>query len=138
MGLTDIGASVIASALLGDSGYALFDNAHAAIGVGDDSTAFATGQTKLSAETNATSALRKGMNSTFPDRNPDDDGSENKTRYQVTFGTSEANFHWQEWGIFNSATASGGQMLLRVVEDLGTKTSAGQWVFEIDIVVATS
>ncbi len=138
MGLTTIGCSVIASALLGDASYTLFDNSNAALGVGDDNTAFAVGQTALQGESNDTNALRKGMNATYPSRNPDADGSNNKTRYQVTFGTTEANWNWVEWGVFNSSTANTDEMLCRVVEDLGTKTSASQWVFEVDLTVTTS
>jgi len=135
MALTDVGSNVIASVLLGDGSYTVFDNTNAALGVGDDNTAFATGQEQLQAEANATSALRKGMNTGYPSRNPDTDGSENLTRYQATFGTSEANFEWKEWGIFNTTTSGDGEMLCRVVENLGTKTSSAKWVFEIDITI---
>lgn len=135
MALTDAGANVIASTLLGDGSYTLFDNTNAALGVGDDNTAFATSQTQLQAEANTTSSLRKGMNASYPSRNPDTDGSENLTRYQSTFGTSEGNFTWREWGIFNSSTSGAGEMLCRVVENLGTKTSSAKWVFEVDITV---
>jgi hypothetical protein len=135
MALTDAGANVIASALLGDGSYTLFDESNAALGVGDDSTAFSASQTQLQAEANATNSLRKGMNSGYPNRNPDADGSENLTRYQATFGTSDANFDWLEWGIFNNTTSGSGEMLCRVVENLGTKTSSAKWVFEVDITV---
>lgn len=132
------GTEAMASALLGDGSYALFDNSNAALGVGDDNTAFSTTQTQLQAESGGTDAIRKGMNSGFPSRNPDTDGSENLTRYQATFGTSEANFNWLEWGVFNSTSSGGGKMLARVVEDLGTKTSASKWVLEIDLTITTS
>jgi len=132
MPLTDIGTEVMAGRILGDGSFLPFDNTNAAIGVGDDNTAFATSQTQLQAEANATSALRKGMNSGYPIRDPDSDGSGSKTRYQVSFGSSEGNFTWVEWGVFNSTTSGGGQMPLRVVESLGTK-SGGTWVFEVDV-----
>ena len=135
MGLTNAGTEVIASVLLGDGSYVLFDNTNAALGVGDDSTVFAASQTRLQAEVNATSAIRSSMNSGLPSRDPDADGSDNLTRYQSTFGTAEGNFNWLEWGVFNNVAASGGNMLCRVVEDLGTKTSASKWVFEVDLTV---
>lgn len=137
MPLNDPGTNLIASTLLGDGSYPLLDNANAALGVGDDNTAHSASQTKLQAEANASSAVRKGMNSTFPSRNPDSDGSDNLIRFQSTFGTSEANFNWLEWGVFNNTTASGGEMLCRVVEDLGTKTSASKWVLEVDLTIST-
>lgn len=137
MPLTNDGTNVIASVLLGDGGYTLFDNTNAALGVGDDSTAFAVTQSQLQAEANATSSLRKGMNTGYPDRNPDADGSFNLIRFQSTYGTAEGNFSWLEWGVFNSVTSGAGEMLVRVVEDLGTKTNASKWVLEVDLTVTT-
>lgn len=137
MGLTNDGTNVIASALIGESAYPLFDNTNAALGVGDDNTAFSASQSQLQAEANGTDALRKGMNSGFPDRDPDSDGSDNLLRLQSTFGTSEANFNWLEWGVFNDTTSGGGQMLCRVQEDLGTKTNASKWVLEVDLTIST-
>jgi len=133
MPLTNDGAVAIASALLGDGGVTLFDNANAQIAVGDDSTAFSTSQSQLQAEANGGNHLRKGMNTGYPLRNPDSDGSLNKTRYQTTFGTSEGNFRWEEWGITNSATVGGGEMLFRIVEFNGEKSSSATWVFEVDL-----
>ncbi len=137
MPLNNSGTDLIASALIGDGSFPLLDNANAALGVGDDNTAHSASQTQLQAETNATSAIRKGQNTGYPSRNPDVDGSENLTRYQCTFGTSEGNFNWLEWGVFNSTTPGGDKMLCRVVEDLGTKTSASKWVFEVDLTIST-
>lgn len=137
MGLTNNGTNVIASALIGDGAYSLYDNANAALGVGDDNTAFAASQTQLQAEANTTNASRKGMNTSFPSRNPDSDGSDNLLRLQVTYGTSEANFNWLEWGVFNNTSSGGGQMLCRVQEDLGTKTNASKWVLEVDLTIST-
>lgn len=135
MPLTDEGAIAIASALLGDGEIDLFDNDNAALGVGDDDTDFDKSQTQLQAESNDSDAVRIGMDSDYPKRDPEDDGSSNLTRYRATFGTSEGNFDWLEWGIFNSTKSGGGTMLLRVVEDLGKKTSKASWVFEVDITV---
>jgi|SRR6056297_2226889 len=133
MSLTNDGTNLITSALLGDGSYPLLDNTNAALGVGDDNTAFSASQSQLQAEANATDSERKGMNSGFPSRDPDSDGSNNMTRYQCTFGTAEANFSWEEWGVFNNSTSGGGIMLFRAVESLGTKTNASKWVFEVDL-----
>jgi len=136
MGLTSAACSFHATNMIG-SAVTNFDNANAALGVGDDSTAFATGQTQLQAEANATSALRKGMDTGFPAQDPDADGSTNKVRYQATFGQAEANFQWNEWGLFNSTTAGGGVMHNREVEYIGEKTNKTTWVFQVDVSLIT-
>jgi hypothetical protein len=53
--------------------------------------------------------------------------------FRASFGTSEANFAWNEWGIFNAAT--GGTMMTRKVESLGTKTSSQSWQITTTITV---
>lgn len=137
MPLTNDGTNVIASALIGEGAYTTFDNANAALGVGDDDTTFSASQSQLQAEANGTSSLRKGMNTGYPNRDPDADGSDNLLRLQSTFGTSDANFNWLEWGVFNDTTEGGGEMLCRIVEDLGTKTNASKWVLEVDLTIST-
>ena len=137
MPLNNSGTELMASALLGDGSYPLLDNANAALGVGDDNTTHDPSQTQLQAEANGTSAIRKGMNTGLPSRDPDADGSKNLTRYQSVYGTSEGNFDWLEWGVFNDTTSGGGKMLCRIVENLGTKTSASKWVFEVDLTIST-
>lgn len=93
-----------------------FNNANARLGVGDSTTAEAVGQTDLQAATNK---LRKAMNATYPTR------SANQTTFQSDFGSTEANFTWNEVGTFNAA--SGGTMLNRKVQALGTKSSGSTW-----------
>lgn len=104
-----------------------FNNANAHIGVGDSTTAFAAGQTDLQAATNK---LRKPMDATFPS------GGANVLTFRSTFATGDANFAWQEWGIFNAVSA--GTMLSRKVESLGTKTSAQTWQFTTTLTVTTA
>lgn len=103
---------VIAAALVSGT-LTAFSNANATIGVGDSTTAFAANQTDLQAASNK---LRKAMDSGYPQV------ATNVVTFRATFGTSEANWTWQEWGVFNAA--SGGTMLSRKVELLTTKTSA--------------
>lgn len=123
MALTDAGALVIAKLLMGDT-QTLFNNANARVGVGDSTTAFNKTQTDLVASTNK---LRKAMDTSYPTRT-------NATlTFRSTFGTSEANFAWQEWGVFNAGSA--GDMLNRKVESLGTKTNAQSWQFTVDLAV---
>ena len=116
MPLVDLARDLIADALLGGSSYTKFNSANAHLGVGDSSAAFASSQTDLQAATNK---LRKPMDATYPQR------SANVITWRATFGTTEANFAWNERGVFNAL--SGGQMLSRKVVSLGTKTSAASW-----------
>jgi hypothetical protein len=116
MPLTDAGAIVIASALLGDGLVPILNNANAFLGVGDSTTVFSKAHTDLQAASNK---LRKVMDSTYPQR------SGAVLTFRSTFSTGEANFAWQEWGAFNAS--SGGSMFSRKVESLGTKTSAQSW-----------
>lgn len=104
-----------------------FNNANSYIGVGDSTAAFAVGQTDLQAATNK---MRKAMDATYPS------GGSNVIAFRSTFGTADANWAWQEWGIFNAAAA--GTMLQRKVESLGTKTSAQTWQFTTTLTFATS
>jgi hypothetical protein len=117
MALTNAGRDLISAAVVG-AAYTTFANANAYIGVGDSTTAFAQGQTDLQASTNK---LRKAMDATYPTQ------VTNVLTFKSTFATTDANFAWQEWGIFNAAST--GTMLSRKVESLGTKTSAQSWAF---------
>jgi hypothetical protein len=101
-----------------------FNNAQAAIGVGDSTTAAAATQTNLVAATNK---LRKAMDATYPQHTDATTSGAASIVFRSTFATSDANFAWQEWGIFNSTTDGTGRMLNRKVESLGTKTSASTW-----------
>jgi len=125
------GASALWERLIGTS-ITVFDNTNANIGVGDSVTAATDTQTDLQAASNK---LRKGMDATFPTHTDSTGtaGSKNIV-YKSTFATSDANYAWQEWGIFNAAAA--GRMLNRKVESLGTKTSAATWTLTITLSLA--
>lgn len=106
-----------------------FDNSNAAIGVGGGTgatTAAAIGQTDLQ----GLNTTRKGMDASYPTRNG------NAATFRATFGTSDANHAWQEIAVFNST--SGGVMLSRKVEDMGTKTSSATWVVTLTLTVTAS
>lgn len=110
-----ITGELIAAALIDDGVYTPFNNANAYLGVGDSSTAHSTAQTNLV----GTNKTRKAMDSTYPSR------AAAVVTFRSTFGTADANHAWSEWGVFNHASA--GQMMLREVESLGTKTSSATW-----------
>lgn len=123
------GASCIWQTLIGNgtasSGQTLtyFNNAQAAIGVGDSSTAAAATQTDLQASTNK---LRKGMVSSYPTHTDGATSGAAVITFQSSFGSSEGNYAWAEVAVFNSSSAGIGRMLNRLVQSLGTK-SGGTW-----------
>jgi hypothetical protein len=123
MPLTQAGRNFMAGAVTGSQS-THFDATNSRIGVGDSTTAFADTQTDLQAATNK---LRKAMDATYPTT------VANVLTFQSTFGSAEANWAWQEWGIFNAASA--GTMLCRKVENNGTKVSGQTWVFQTQITV---
>lgn len=120
------GVSCLWQALIGNgtatAGQVLtyFNNAQAAIGAGISTTAAAATQTNLQ----GASRLRKGMDSTYPQHTDATTSGAATITFQSTFSTGEANFDWQEIGIFNSATDAVGRMLNRRTQAIGTKTSA--------------
>jgi len=133
------GASCLWQCLIGNgtttAGQALtyFNNAQAAIGVGDSTTAAAATHTNLQAATNK---LRKAMDASQPAHTDATTSGAASITFKSTFGTSDANFAWQEWGVFNSTTDATGRMLNRKVESLGTKTSSATWVFTVTLTLA--
>jgi len=111
-GLTTAGLTHMLQATLGEAGLTPFDAANSYMGVGDSATAFDASQTDLL----GTNKYRKAVDTGSPSRSGLD------TTWVATFGTTEANFNWQEAGIFNAS--SGGTMLFRIVWNWGVKTSA--------------
>lgn len=122
MPLTQAGRDFIAQAIVNDSP-TFFANANAHIGVGNGSAAFAAAQTDLQ----GVSKLRKPMQSGYPQR------TGNVLTFRALFETGEANFQWQEWGLFNAAAS--GVMLNRQVGYLGEKTSAAAWQLTVTLTV---
>lgn len=111
--VTNVGGALMLD-LLAAAGGTAFNNANAYIGIGDSSTAAAVGQTDLQAATNK---LRKAMDATFPSR------SGQVMTYKSTFATTDANYAWNEIGLFNASSA--GSMFSRaVISSPFTKTSA--------------
>jgi hypothetical protein len=122
MPLTDTGRDAIAGMLIGES-ITPFNAFNARIGVGTGNTAFAAGQTDLQGGT----TLRHVLEATYPQR------VGNLLTFRALFSTSEANFAWEEWGIFNAEVS--GLMLNRKVESLGTKTSSQSWMLTLEVTV---
>jgi len=97
-----------------------YDNTNAQIGVGDSNTAANATQTDLQAATNKT---YKGMETGYPT------STTQKVTFKASFGSSEANYAWEEWVVKHSTSAI---CLNRKVESLGTK-STGTWTLEVQI-----
>lgn len=122
MAITTTGINFLSQAAIGQG--AVFNSTNARLGVGDGTTAFDVGQTDLQ----GTNTFRKAMDSGYPTVTAP------KVTFKSTFAQSEANFAWNEWGIFNAAT--GGVMLNRVVESNGTKQSNQTWILEVEVTFA--
>lgn len=125
------GASALWERLIGTS-ITAFDNTNAHLGVGDSSTAAAATQTDLQAASNK---LRKAMDTSYPTHTDGTAASSNaEITFRSTFGSSDANFAWNEWGIFNASTS--GRMLNRKVTSLGTKAAGSTWQLSTAISLA--
>lgn len=118
--LVNGGTAIMLDALIG-AVPVYYTNALAALGVGDSSAAFNLTHTNLQGAVVTTDRIRKAMDATFPSR------AANVVTFRATFATTEANFVWNEWAIFNAVADATGTMLNRAVVNLGTKTSAASW-----------
>lgn len=103
-----------------------FNNANAYIGVGDSSTAASASQTGLQASTNLAYA---GMESGYPVR------SNQTVTWRAVFGSSVANFAWQEFTVANGNSNSADN-LNRVVSNQGTKASGQTWTVDVSITLS--
>jgi hypothetical protein len=100
-----------------------WDSGNARLGVGDSNTAAADSQTGLQAETNKT---YKAMDASYPQR------SSQTVEWRATFGSSEANYAWEEYTVVNAATDAG-KNLNRKVACKGTKVSGETWMLSLQI-----
>lgn len=124
MPLTNAFRDYVVNGIVNPSTMTPFNSANAHLGVGDGTTAFSASQVDLT----GTNKVRKPMNSGYPQV------SAPTITFAAAFSGSEANFTWNEWGIFNAS--SGGVMMLRTVENLGTKSSGAVWELVVSITFA--
>lgn len=122
MGLTTAGVNFLSQAAIGQG--TPFNATNARLGVGDGTAAFDASHTDLQ----GANKFRKAMDSDYPTIVPP------KVTFKSTFAQNEANFAWNEWGIFNAST--GGVMLNRVLESNGTKQNNQTWILEVEITFA--
>ena len=110
-------------------------NATAAIGVGNSTTAAAATQTALQGGSKTTKALTGG----YPTHTT---GSTAATVvdivYKSTFGTADANFTWNEWGLFNKTTGTANARMLnrKVQAGMITKSTAATATMTITLSLA--
>lgn len=117
MPVTTAGLGLMAGLLIGEALTPL-NAGNCYIGVGDSSTAFNVSQTDLQAATNKAREI--------VDSAPGRSGG--VLTFIATFETGDANFAWNEFGIFNAS--SSGTMFARKVSSLGTKAS-GDWTLTV-------
>lgn len=119
MGLVNKGLEIICDALVGGATFPRLNNANAGLGVGDSSAAFNATQTDLQGAVAPTNKIRKAMDAGYPQV------STNTITWQATYLTTEANFVWEERGVFTAVPAGTGAMLSRQVTTIySSKTSA--------------
>lgn len=124
------GASALWDGITGRS-VTQFNNANAYIGVGDSSTAEAATQTDLQASSNK---HREAMDTSYPSFTDGTTSTSATITFKSTFETGDANFDWNEFGIFNASTS--GRMLNRKVFSFGTKTSSDSWILTIALTIS--
>jgi len=100
-----------------------WDNSNARLGVGDSNTAENATQTGLQAATNKT---WKTMDATYPQR------SNQTAEWRATFGSSDANYAWEEYTVVNAASDTG-KNLNRKCSSKGTKASGETWTLSLQI-----
>ena len=100
-----------------------WDSSNARLGVGDSNAAEAATQTGLQAATNKTF---KAMDSGYPQR------SAQTAEWRATFGSSDANYAWEEYTVVNAADDSG-KNLNRKTASKGTKVSGETWTLSLKV-----
>jgi hypothetical protein len=114
-----------------------FSNTYGMAGVGDSSAAFAVGQTTLQG-----TSFYVGLNASMPVQ-PTVAGAISAT---ADFSGTQANYIWNEWcwaiatttpvanATFATAT-TGGVMLNRAIQNLGTKASGAVWTLSAQVTI---
>lgn len=78
--------------------------------------------------------FRQHMDSTYPKVGVADGLADNQIQFRATFTSAQANWAWNEWGVFNAFV--GGSMLNRSISAQGTKASPATWTFSILITIS--
>lgn len=133
--LTTAGLNRLTSLLIGAGGQALTATA-LRLGVGDGAGTAAVGDTDLSASAGSTHRQFYVMDSTYPTQ------SNGVVTAKSTFGSSDANFVWNEWGLdVGTPTVSNGTTVNALLFNhktsaaLGTKTT-GSWALTVTCTIS--
>jgi hypothetical protein len=134
--LTNAGLTRITSLINAAGGQGLTNTA-TRIGVGNGTTAFASTDTDLSAVAGSSNRYFMTMDATYPST------SVGVITARATFGVSDGNFNWQEWGLdIGTPTVTAGTTVnatlinRKVPGSMGTKASGASWVFTVTITLA--
>lgn len=122
------GGSAMWECLMGRWGD-LFWNSNAALGVGDGGG----GQDRSLNDLTGGSKFRKAQDGGYPHHTDGFTEDALHTFWRSTYTGGQANFHWREWGLFNST--SGGRLLNRKVEDFGVKRPGSTWQFSVELIL---
>jgi hypothetical protein len=108
---------------------AFFSSSNAYIGVGNGTTAPSQSDTNLV----GTSKYFKAMDSGYPQAPSFDPNGSRQVMFMATFGTTEANFAWNEVGLANADlnANTNGILFNRSTVSWGTKTSSDTWTVAI-------
>jgi hypothetical protein len=126
--LTTVGLNRLTAVMIG-ANTGTMDSTRVRLGVGDNATAFALGDTALSTGANA---YYRVMDATYPTQ------ANGVMTFAASFATGEANFAWACWGLdlgTATVTSSGtvnAVLVNRKVAALGTKAS-GTWVLTVSV-----
>jgi hypothetical protein len=138
-----IGASVLWECLIGNGtatgGQVLtyFNGSNTYLGVGTSSTAPAVTQTDLQASLSGERTYQI-VDATYPQHTAWTSGGatagvHNRVTFRSTFGTSAANYAWNECVTKNNGTFGSGTTLNRKNDSLGTKVNTATWVLTVTI-----
>jgi len=121
------GINVLWNLFVGASGYTPFNSSNAYVGVGDGTAAPNANQTGLT----GTNKYFKLVDSGYPTV------SGTNAVFQATFGGTEANFTWNEYGIANGSNPpTTGTLFNRATQSLGTKQSGQTWALRVTLTIS--
>lgn len=124
--LLNNGIARLGSLLVGAGGTA-FNAANSRIGVGNGTASVSAAQTDLQ----GASKYFKLVDSVS--------WSGSTGSWAATFGASDANFSWEEWGIDNGSTSGAtvaGPLLNRKAVSMGTKSSGSTWTMTVNVTIS--
>lgn len=133
--LTTAGLNRLTSLLIGGGGQALTNTA-CRIGTGNSTTAAAVGQTDLQAAAGSGNRWFQPMDATYPQQ------SNGVATFKATFGGSDGNYVWAEWGIdIGAPTVTAGNtvnalLLNRKVQAMGEKVSGSTWTVTATVTIS--